>query len=211
MWHRLTRRALDEIPHHLSKLDDGESRERWNEIWSDGGWLLTKLATSGVTQVIEDFSLTPEPFRPEDVVQHTMSLIAPAIDYDYRQLASQSIGRRIPPTTTGLLEELLSGTRLVACLVPNSMTEPSTTDADADADSDKEISISAIYRLNSDERHHAAALSAVRDELTLWDFSTGQCHKGITIDRHTTQFRSSNSNRMSIMKCQCLEIYNISR
>lgn len=168
---RLTRRALDEIPHHLSRLDVSESKSRWNEIWSDPGWLLTKLATSGVTQVMEDFALTPDLFRPEPV-KEWMALIVPAIDYDYRQLASQLIGRGVVPQT-GLLEELCRNP-LVACLVPSCPSCPvQPTEA-----SDSDICISAIYRLNSDERHHAAALSAVCDELSLWDFNTGQCDKG---------------------------------
>lgn len=166
---RLTRRALDEIPHHLSRSDLSESQSRWNEIWSDPGWLLTKLATSGVTQMIEDFNLTPESCRSESLKEWLVK-ISPAIDYDYRQLASQLISRGAPQT--GLFEELCR-TPLVACLLPSSHV--AQTDS-----TEKEICISAIFRLSSDERHHAAALSAVRDELSLWDFNTGQCDKGET-------------------------------
>lgn len=163
----LTRRALDEIPYHLSRLDFSETQVRWIEIWSDPGWLLTKLATSGVTQVMEDFALTPESCRPEHF-QQWMSLLAPAIDYDYRQVASQLIGRGAPQT--GIFEKLCRNP-LVASLLPSQDLAPSDS-------SEKDICISAIYRLNSGERHHAAALSAVRDELSLWNFKTGQCDKG---------------------------------
>lgn len=163
----LTRRALDEIPYHLSRLDFSETQVRWIEIWSDPGWLLTKLATSGVTQVMEDFALTPESCRPEHF-QQWMSLLAPAIDYDYRQVTSQLIGRGAPQT--GIFEKLCRNP-LVASLLPSQDLAPSDS-------SEKDICISAIYRLNSGERHHAAALSAVRDELSLWNFKTGQCDKG---------------------------------
>ena len=165
---RLTRRALEEIPHHLSRLELSESQSRWNEIWSDPGWLLTKLAASGVTQVIEDYALTPETCRPETLKQWLVQ-ISPAIDYDFRQLASQLISRGVPQT--GLFEELCR-TPLVACLLPSCQLTPIDS-------SEKDICISAIFRLTCGERHHAAALSAVRDELSLWDFSTGRCDKGM--------------------------------
>lgn len=139
----------------------------WNEIWSDPGWLLTKLATSGVTQVMEDFALTPELCQP-DYFKDWMNLIAPAIDYDYRQLTSQLIGCGAPQS--GIFEELCRKP-LVTCLLPSHHL--------ASSESEKDVCISAIYRLNSGERHHAAALSAVRDELTLWNFKTGQCDKGL--------------------------------
>ena len=167
---RLTRRALEEIPHHLSRLELSESQSRWNEIWSDPGWLLTKLAASGVTQVIEDYALTPETCRPETLKQWLVQ-ISPAIDYDFRQLASQLISRGVPQT--GLFEELCR-TPLVACLLPSCQLTPIES-------SEKDICISAIFRLTCGERHHAAALSAVRDELSLWDFSTGRCDKGILV------------------------------
>ena len=161
---------MDEIPYHLSRLDISESESRWKEIWSDSGWLLTKLALSGVVQVIEDFALTPESLRPE-TLEHWLSMIAPTIDCDYRQLASQLVGQGAP--RTGLMEELCNKP-LVPCFLPNCQQ---TCASDS---TDRNICISAIFRLNSDEHHHAAALSAVSDELSLWDFTTGKCVKGNT-------------------------------
>ena len=128
----MTRRALDEIPYHLSRLDFSETQVRWIQIWSDPGWLLTKLATSGVTQVMEDFALTPESCRPEHFKQW-MTLLAPAIDYDYRQVASQLIGRGAPQT--GIFEKLCRNP-LVACLLPSHDLAPSDC-------SEKDICISA--------------------------------------------------------------------
>ena len=164
---RLTKRALDEVPYHLSRLELSESQSYWNDIWSDPGWLLTKLATSGVTQVMEDLALTPESCRP-DYLKDWLTRLTPALDYDYRQLTSQLIGREAPQT--GLFEKLCDKP-LVACLLPGGNVTQTDT-------SEKDVCISAIYRLNSNEHHYAAALSAVRDELSLWDFSTGQCDKG---------------------------------
>jgi hypothetical protein len=83
-------------------------------------------------------------------------------------VASQLIGRGAPQT--GIFEKLCRNP-LVACLLPSHDLAPSDC-------SEKDICISAIYRLNSGEKHHAAALSAVRDELSLWNFKTGQCDKG---------------------------------
>lgn len=163
---------MDEIPYHLSRLEISESESRWKEIWSDSGWLLAKLATSGVIQVVEDFALTPESIRPE-TLKHWLSLIAPAIDSDYRQLVGQLIGRGAPQVD--VIAELYRNP-LVICFLPNQEISPADS-------TDTNVGISAIYRLNSDEHHHAAALSAVRDELSLWDFTTGQCVKGKTTAR----------------------------
>uniref|UniRef100_A0A0P5L1U9 Leucine-rich repeat and WD repeat-containing n=1 Tax=Daphnia magna TaxID=35525 RepID=A0A0P5L1U9_9CRUS len=186
---RLTRRALDEIPHHLSRLDISESQHMWNEIWSDPGWLLTKLATSGVTQVMEDFALTPELCQP-DYFKDWMNLIAPAIDYDYRQLTSQLIGCGAPQS--GIFEELCRKP-LVTCLLPSHHL--------ASSESEKDVCISAIYRLNSGERHHAAALSAVRDELTLWNFKTGQCDKVLGNLQHQPLKVATLANDRCIVLC----------
>ena len=49
--HRLVRRALDEIPHHLAKVESSQAIQQWLELWADPIWLLAKLATSGVTHV----------------------------------------------------------------------------------------------------------------------------------------------------------------
>jgi len=51
IWHRLVRRALDEIPNHLSKVESSQAAQHWIELWNDPIWLLAKLATSGVTHV----------------------------------------------------------------------------------------------------------------------------------------------------------------
>lgn len=171
---RLVRRALDEIPHHLSRLDVLETQDKWQELWSDAGWLLAKLATSGVAQVVEDLNMTPDSCRPESLKQWLV-LGAVALDYDYRQLAGQLVGRGANkseeidvfirnPLVPGFLPSLV-------CLQVASSANSSSTGA-------QDVCISAIYRLNGGERHHAAALSAVRDEMSLWDFTAGQCDKG---------------------------------
>ena len=148
-----------------------ETQHQWQELWSDAAWLLTKLATSGVVQVVEDLNLTPDSCRPESL-KHWLVLSAVALDYDYRQLIGQFVGRGAGedhimhnPIVPGLIPSLL-------CLRAQSNSLSSTSSNQDD------VCISAIYRLNGGERHHAAALSAVRDEMTLWDFTAGQCDKG---------------------------------
>jgi len=166
----LKRRALDEIPYHLSRLEDPtEGLERWKEIWSDPAWLLAKLATSGVAQLCEDLlSLTPAEARPPtESLQKWILLSAPALDYDYRQVTSQRIGWGA--------EEVESSKMLVPCLVPGQIC---LGDQKATEDH-QEVCISAIHRLSHGDRHYAAALSAVKDEMSLWNFTACQCDKGI--------------------------------
>lgn len=50
--YRLARRALDEIPHHLSRLIDEQTADAYVQPTIEFSWLLAKLAASGVTQVI---------------------------------------------------------------------------------------------------------------------------------------------------------------
>lgn len=53
---RLVRRALDEIPNHLSKLESSQATQQWIELWADPIWILAKLATSGVTHVCQSIA-----------------------------------------------------------------------------------------------------------------------------------------------------------
>ena len=182
---RLVRRALDEIPHHLSRLDVLETQDKWQELWSDAAWLLAKLATSGVAQVVEDLNITPDSCRPESLKQWLV-LGAVALDYDYRQLAGQLVGRGANkseevdvfirnPLVPGFLPSLV-------CLHQGAAADSSSpSSSSSTAIGAQDVCISAIYRLNGGERHHAAALSAVRDEMSLWDFTAGQCEKGGSI------------------------------
>ena len=167
---RLVRRALDEIPYHLSHLNDpAVASERWKSLWSwDSGWLLAKLAASGVTQVLEDVALTPEELHPPQSLQQLLVLSAAALDYDFRQLGGQLSGRG---------SSLPGKISLVPCLMPSGPCLASSADQSA------EVCISAIYRLSDGEQYRAAALSAVKDEMSLWDFSTGQCDKGTRLAR----------------------------
>lgn len=171
LFDRLVKRAVDEIPHHLSRLDASDTQDEWRAIWSDPGWLLTKLATSGVSQVLEDVALTPEPCRPESM-KKWLVVSAAALDCDYRQLAGQLVGRGVHSDDRSL--EKLVSSRLVPCLLPNQTCLRNNPDKDV---FEEEVCISAIYRLSGGDRHQAAALSAVRDEMSLWDFNSGRCDR----------------------------------
>lgn len=168
---RLIRRALDEIPHHLSRLGEtSDALERWKDIWSpDFCWLLTKLAASGMSQVLEDLALTPAEVRPSDSLQQWLILSAPALDYDYRQLGSQLAGRG---------GNALPVRSLVPCLMPNRVCLAGNQSESKAADQSAEVCTSAIFRLSDGEEYRAAVLSAVKDEMSLWDFAIGQCDKG---------------------------------
>lgn len=155
------RRALDEIPHHLSKLDD--STARWREIWTDPVWVLAKLATSGVASVVEDVELTPADERPLSL-RDWLVMSSPALDCDHRQMAGQLVGR-------GAGE--FDATVRVPSLLPGSVCLRSSRDA---PDASHQVNTSAICRLSGSDR--AAVLSAVKDEMSLWDFASGKCDKG---------------------------------
>lgn len=159
---RLIRRALDEIPHHLSKLDD--AADRWREIWTDPAWITAKLATSGAACLVEDMELTPAELRPQ-ALRHWLALSAPALDYDHRQVAAQLAGRGLDALPGVLVPSLTPSS---ACLRRNPRSR----------DERDQVNTSAIYRLSGGERHHAAVLSAVSDEMSLWDFASGKCDRG---------------------------------
>lgn len=138
-------------------------------MWSDPAWLVAKLALSGVPQIYEDIALTPEDARPSyESLQKWLILSAPALDYDYRQLAGQLVGRAAPSADiySVIAPGLLPSHK---CLAPDDQQEEID---------DQQVCISAIYRLSYGDQHHAAALSAVKDEMSLWDFATGHCDKG---------------------------------
>ena len=125
------------------------------------------------------------------------------MDYDYRQLIGQITGR-IATKNGALLQEWLNQYCNVAitCLIPNPgvflrQKQPASFSGGIEPNSpsgteSKETCISAIYRLASD--HHAAALSTVKNEMTLWDFRTGHRDKG---DQPTDIFSLSLSLSLS--------------
>ena len=140
-------------------------------------------------QVIEDLNLAlrHDPSGRLQCIKEVLIHSTPALDYDYRQLIGQITGR-IATKNGVLLQEWLAQCRNVAItyLIPSPgvfLRQRQSTASSANSEStglmaaeSKEICISAIYRLASD--HHAAALSTVKDEMTLWDFRTGHRDKG---------------------------------
>ena len=124
-----------------------------------------------------DLAMHHDPTGRLQFIKQLLAVSAAALDYDYRQLSPQIVGR------VGSDKEWVSQYQKcsVPCLVPSDICLRPVAQAGDElerdgADERKEIYISAVYRLTSSQ--HAVALSAFHDEMTLWDFGTGQRHKG---------------------------------
>ena len=145
-------------------------------------------------------------------IKDLLSASAPALDYDHRQLMGQINGRMnaAAPNNAVLLQEWLNQYRNVAvtCLVPTRVFLPATEDGSEDgAGAGGSGVISAIYRLSSD--HHAAALSSVKNEMTLWDFRTGHRDK-VLVDLHQPlKVAPLANNRCVVLSGRELRVYDI--
>ncbi len=111
-------------------------------------------------------------------------LSAPALNYDYRQLYGQLEGRTRSSggATLAGLQTWLEQCRnpLIPCLVPTQQClngHLSVGEGEQDPATCDQVFFSAIHRLVG-EPDQAAALSTVRDEMSLWDFRSGSCDKG---------------------------------
>lgn len=149
-------------------------------------------------------ALSHDPSGRLQCIKEVLILSGPALDYDYRQLIGQITGRMATKNSV-LLQEWLNQCRNVAitCLIPNpgvflhqrqsTISAGSSEPNGPTGTESKETCISAIYRLASD--HHAAALSTVKDEMTLWDFRTGHRDKGTNLKRSTKIINQVVKNR----------------
>lgn len=148
-----------------------------------------------MAQVIEDLDAALQQRRSMALESLRRVLInsAPALDYDYRQLygqltaaatsatAESSLSLWLEPCQTPLIDSFVPG---AAASLDDSAIEaaaagPLAAESQAAVESaaDQQVVFSAIHRLVGDD-DQAAVLSTARDEMSLWNFRTGQCTKG---------------------------------
>ena len=138
-------------------------------------------------------------------------LSAPALNYDYRQLYGQLEGRTRSGNGATLagLQTWLEHCRnpLIPCLLPTQQClngHLSVRGGEQDPATCDQIYFSAIHRLVG-EPDQAAALSTVRDEMSLWDFGSGSCDKGSVLCRYVSEIKR-------LMEClQCCTTFTSRR
>ena len=176
-------------------------------------------------QVVEDLNLmaTVDGNQPDETAllhcwKSFVAQSAPALDYDYRQLYGQLQGRvcgtcdrSTPPQQQQLMDTWLRQcpNALVSYLQPGSAIERALASKDDQLSPDVQSSdqfFSSIHRLVS-RSAKAAALSAARGEMSLWDFDSGRCDKGIAIDQ-SINTSIDNMLMLSVMLscCKCCRI-----
>lgn len=108
------------------------------------------------------------------IIKQIMKDNSPALDYDYRQLEWAA-----PAVSSGV------GARrqlALTCWMAGGDTIVNGDDTDND-DATNHVFFDSIQRLNGDGQH-AVALSTVRNELSVWNFETGQCVKGNQLKKY---------------------------
>jgi WD domain, G-beta repeat len=172
------------LRHLIAHLGGAGEVDAARSLLADPAWLSNKLHRLGIQLVLADYATLPHRDGALDLINAALTVAAPALARNPRELAAQLLARLAPGDAAGL-DEFLSRARGVLSPPTLTLSRPTVTPPGAELRrfEGHENAVTSVAVLADGRR----ALSASDDRtLRLWDLETGVALARLIFDAVTT-------------------------